>query len=358
LVCSGVHSGRLEWGRKHPGGSWKKARIAHIQLPIFDAVSCLKLDVRRGAAKACPIYAPGLEEYADSMKLLREPLVHFVIAGVVLFSVYSWLDESRRAADDVYPVRIGSGQIQWLTETFSRQWMRMPDAGELQGLVNDLVNEELLAREAQAMGLGEDDTVVRRRLAQKLKFLVDDTSRLAEPTDAELRQYFEANAIRFEEGPRLSFSQLYFNPETRIDATRDASLVLAELSANDDAGTVEFGDRFLLGSEMIDADRQMIANAFGDEFADGLLAVEPGKWSGPLKSGYGAHLVFVIVRQATRKAAFETVRDKVLTEWRRDSEQKVSRDYLARLREKYGVEFDHSVKAQLEPQPAANVSMR
>ena len=208
------------------------------------------------------------------------------------------------------------------------------------------------------MGLGKDDTIIRRRLAQKLKFLVEDTSRLAEPSEAELRQYFEANAARFEDSPRVSFSQIYFNPENRKDAAKDASLVLAKLSTKASLDVAELGDRFLLGSEMADADRQAIANAFGDEFADALLTVEPGKWSGPLKSGYGTHIVFVSARETARKPAFETVRDKVVAEWRRESEQKVSRDYLARLREKYGVEFDDSVKAQFEPQPAADMSMR
>jgi hypothetical protein len=292
------------------------------------------------------------------MRLLREPLLHFAVLGVALFSTYYWLNGSRPASDAVEPVRIGSGQVEWLKETFSNQWLRPPDAGELQGLVAELVNEELFAREAQAMGLGEDDTIVRRRLAQKLKFLVEDTSRLAEPTDAELRQYFEANAARFEDSPRVSFSQIYFNPENRKDAVGDAGLVLAGLSANPGPDVSELGDRFLLEAEMRDADRQAVANAFGDEFANALLAIEPGKWSGPLKSGYGAHLVFVSARQIARKPAFEAVRGKVIAEWRRESEQKVSVDYLARLREKYGVAFDDGVKAQLEPQPAADVSMR
>jgi PPIC-type PPIASE domain len=292
----------------------------------------------------------------SAMKFFREPLVHFVVAGVVLFSAYSWLNGSRPPSDGVEPVRIGPGQVQWLKETYSSQWLRPPDANELQGLVTDLVNEELLAREAQAMGLGENDTIIRRRLAQKLKFLVEDTSRLAEPTDAELRQYFEANAARFEDSPRVSFSQIYFNPENRKDAAKDAGLVLAGLSA--DVSAAELGDRFLLEAEMMHADRQVIANAFGDEFADALLAIEPGKWSGPLKSGYGTHLVFISARETARRPAFEAVRDKVVAEWRRESEQKVSQEYLARLREKYGVEFDDSVKTQLEPQPAADVSMR
>lgn len=292
------------------------------------------------------------------MKLLREPLVHFAVAGFLLFSVYSWLNERQSAADGAEPVRVGSGQIQWLTETFSSQWLRPPDANELKGLVADLVNEELLAREAQAMGLGEDDTIIRRRLAQKLKFLVEDTSRLAEPDDAELRRYFEANTARFEESPRLSFSHIYFNPENRRNAAADAALVLAGLGAATGADAAELGDRFLLETEMAHADRQAIASAFGDEFSDALLAAQTGKWVGPLASGYGTHLVFVSAREPARTPAFEQVRDKVLAEWLRESEQKVSEDYLARLRDKYGVEFDDGVKAQLEPQPPADVSMR
>jgi len=299
-----------------------------------------------------------LHEVKSAMKFFREPLFHFIVAGVVLFSAYAWLDGSRPAADGVEPVWIGEGEIQWLKETYSSQWLRPPDANELQGLVINLVEEELLAREAQAMGLGDDDTIIRRRLAQKLKFLVEDTSRLAEPGEAELRQYFEANAARFEESPRVSFSQIYFNPENRKDAANDAGRVLAGLSTDAGADGAELGDRFLLEAEMTHADRQAIASTFGDKFADALLVVETGKWSGPLISGYGTHLVFVSAREIARKPAFEAVRDKVIAEWRRESEQKTSQDYLARLREKYGVEFEDSVKAQLEPQPAADVSMR
>ena len=136
------------------------------------------------------------------MKLLREPLFHFAAAGVLLFSAYSWLNPKSSEAQKMAPVQIGQGEVDWLRQLFQNQWLRPPDAKELQGLITDLVNEELLAREAQAMGLGEDDSIIRRRLAQKLKFLVEDTTRLADPTDGVLRRYFETNAARFAEGPR------------------------------------------------------------------------------------------------------------------------------------------------------------
>jgi hypothetical protein len=222
--------------------------------------------------------------------------------------------------------------------------------------VTDLVNEELLAREAEAMGLGEDDGIIRRRLAQKLKFLVEDTARIADPDDDALRSFFDENAARFAESPRLSFSQVYFNTGSRKDAALDAAAALAAL--NSGAKPEELGDRFLLGTEMSDADRQAVSNVFGDQFANALSTVEPGVWSGPLQSGYGMHLVLITAKEAGRAPAFETVRDKVLAEWRRDSEQKTARDYLARLREKYGVELDESVKGLLEAQSQIDMSMR
>ena len=183
------------------------------------------------------------------------------------------------------------------------------------------------------------------------------------PTSAALtsdvRSYFEANRPRFVESPRISFNHIYFNPAIRKDATGDAAAVLADLATDTNADAAStMGDRFLLGPDMSHVDRQSASGAFGDEFADSLLVVEPGRWSGPLKSGYGTHLALVTARETASAPVFEAVRDKVLAEWRRDSEQKASQDYLVRLREKYGVELDDGVKALLEPTSGPEVSMR
>ena len=290
------------------------------------------------------------------MKHLNEPLLHFAVAGLVLFSAYSWVNPKSSEAQKMAPVQIGQGEVDWLRQLFQNQWLRPPDARELQGLITDLVDEELLAREAQAMGLGEDDGIIRRRLAQKLKFLVEDTTRLADPEDGVLRTYFEANVARFAEAPSISFSQVYFNAESRRDAAADAAAAISLLNAG--AKEDEVGDRFLLGSQMARADRQAVSNMFGDEFADKVLEIEPGKWSGPIKSGYGMHVVLVTGREASDPPAFDMVRDRVLAEWRRDNEKKVARDYLARLRERYGVELDEHVKSLLEPRPQVDVSLQ
>src|SRR5258705_13570533 len=122
-------------------------------------------------------------------KMLREPLLHFAVAGAILFGGYSWLHEKNAEAMAVEPVRIGEGDVRWLKQTWSSQWLREPSAEELKGLVDDLLSEKLMAREAEEAGLGQDDTIIRRRLAQKLKFLVEDTAQLAEPSQQELQQF-------------------------------------------------------------------------------------------------------------------------------------------------------------------------
>jgi parvulin-like peptidyl-prolyl isomerase len=257
------------------------------------------------------------------------------------------------------PVQIGEGEVRWLKETWANQWLRGPSTEELQGLVADLVTEELLAREAREMGLDDHDTIVRRRLAQKLKFLVEDTSRLVEPTEEELRQFYEANAARFHTRATVSFTQIFFSPAQRKDATSDANAALIELKTagrSDRAGTI--GDRLLLDLEFQDADEQSVSSMFGPDFARAVFALQQGVWSGPLKSGYGVHLVSVAHLTAAKQRPFADARSEVLQEWRREKEKIANSEYLARLREKYGVELDDSVKTLLGMEALPDMAVR
>jgi hypothetical protein len=289
------------------------------------------------------------------MTFLREPLLHFAVAGALLFGGYSWLHDKRAEAAAVEPVHISDGDIRWVKQTWSSQWMRDPTAAELKGLVEDLVNERLLAREAKEMGLDQDDTIIRRRLAQKLKFIVEDTAQLAEPPEAELRKFYAANPSRFETPGRLSFKQVYFSPERRTDAAADARAALVQLSVGDDETTA--GDRLIVGDVFDDTDAA-ISGMFGPDFAHDVVVLQPGAWSGPVKSGYGFHLVFVMKRKPAAPKPFDMVRDAVLAEWRNARQAEVSRDYLAELRKKYGLELDDDVAAVLSFAPAPTVAAK
>ncbi|MBY5834337.1 peptidyl-prolyl cis-trans isomerase [Rhizobium ruizarguesonis] len=288
------------------------------------------------------------------MMFLREPLLHFAVAGAVLFGGYSWLHHTSTEAVAVEPVRISEGDVRWVKQTWSSQWLRDPTADELKGLIDDLVNERLLAREAKEMGLDQDDTIIRRRLAQKLKFIVEDTAQLAEPAEAELQKFYAANPSRFETPGRLSFKQVYFSPERRADAAADARAALPSLNAGD-AGPD--GDRLIVG-DVFDDTEAAISGMFGPDFAHDVVALQPGAWSRPVKSGYGFHLVFVTKRTPAAPKPFDTVRDAVLAEWRNARQAEVSRNYLVELRKKYGLELEDDVATALNSATAPTVAAK
>ena len=165
-----------------------------------------------------------------------------------MFGAHAWLNRGASALqeNEAVTVRITANEVAWLADTWVRQRQRPPTQEELRSLVTEFLKEELLAREARAMGLDENDLIVRRRLAQKLEFLVQDTSRLAEPTDEDLRRFYEAYPDRFQSPARVSFTQIYFSRERRKDAAADAKAALAELRLSPPtARDSEMGDRLL-----------------------------------------------------------------------------------------------------------------
>ena len=285
--------------------------------------------------------------------MFREPLFQFLVAGAVLFAGYAYLHPGSMSQPGSQAVRIGQGEIRWLEETFASQQGRAPTKQELSGLVETLVEEELLAREARAMGLDQGDTVVRRRLAQKLTFMMEDTAHIAEPTEADLRRYYELNVDRFRSAPLVSFVQVFFNPGRGPQVEIDARAALTRISAaGDDAAIQGMGDSLLLEDTYRDLDQQALSNLFGADFATAVFALTPGSWSGPIKSGYGLHLVKVTTLKPGKSRSFGEVRDKVADAWRSEQERSYKASYLADLRRKYGVEIDQQLSALVDLAPA------
>lgn len=263
---------------------------------------------------------------------LKDPLLHFAAGGALLFAVYAWLNPSL-PGPDARQVRIGEGEIKWLAATWRGQTGREPTPAELRELVANLVKEELLSREAREMRLDENDTIVRRRLAQKLEFLLQDTARLAEPSDEELRRFYEASPQAFLAEPRLSFTQIYFKSERRKDAA--ATLVKLANRPPDDPGMI--GDRLMVDAEFRDADRQSVAAAFGPQFARAVFELQPGGWHGPVESGYGVHLVRVASLQPARQREFTEVRPAVVERWREAKQREAEARFVEKLMAKYHV---------------------
>jgi hypothetical protein len=272
---------------------------------------------------------------------LKEPLLHFALLGVLVFAANAWRSQQRPTENVAMRIEVTAGTIAWLREGFTRQWHRAPDADELRGLVNDHLREEVLYREALAMGLDRDDSIVRRRMAQKMEFLTQDIAGAAEPDDATLRKFFEQNAARYAKAARVSFRHVFFSGERRganLDA--DAREALAALANGASDETV--GDPFLREYEFMDANADEIAAALGREFAEKVATMPAGAWRGPVASSYGVHLVRVSGRAEPQPVAFETVRDAVARDFSDERRRKANGDFLEGLKARYRITVDEA----------------
>jgi len=251
-------------------------------------------------------------------RLLREPLVHFLLIGAVLFGLYSYAPGGRTTAASSKEIRLSVDDLNQLVLLFQSQWRRPPTPQELQRLVENKVEQEILYREALAMGLDKDDEIVKRRMAQKMQFLTEDLAAAREPPAAELRSWFEKNSARFAQPPRVSFRHLYFSPDRRGPRARDdAQEALRKLAGQPaDAKTASaLADPFMFQEYYRDRAPEFLAKEMGPQFALAVARLAPGSWQGPIESGYGWHLVFVDTAIPGRVPAFEEVEADVRTAW-------------------------------------------
>ena len=270
-------------------------------------------------------------------KLLREPLLHFFLLGAGLFLLSGFVGESDQDQPD--RIVVNASQIERLIESWKKTRMRPPTMAELDGLIEDHIREEIYYRQALAMGLDRDDTIVRRRLRQKMEFLSQDLAARVDPTESELQAYLEENEDSFRLEPRISFQHIYFNPDRRgAKAHTDAVHLLA--MPRGDGGTIDIatsGDPLPLPHEYKSLPEREVINLFGRDFAAQLLSLAPGAWQGPLMSGYGLHLVFVRERTESKTPALAEVRDAVSREWREARRRATNEEVYQQLRERYTV---------------------
>ncbi|WP_353646090.1 peptidylprolyl isomerase [Mesorhizobium sp. WSM2239] len=271
-------------------------------------------------------------------QLLSEPLIHFLIIGVAVFGVWSVLDRSPRDSDPRV-IEVGPGRIAQLYETFSRTWQRPPTPLELNGLIEAFVKEEIFYREGARMGLDRDDTVIRRRMQQKMEFLFEPSEAELNPSDEELRAYIAENAATFHVPVRIAFRQVFFDPTRHGETLKtDIDRLLAAIEA-DESGEVPTGagDPTLLPPAMPLMETDKIAANFGAEFAEALIAAPAGRWTGPLTSTFGQHLVFVDDRTEKRDPTLDEVRDLVLREWQSAKRRTIADERYGAMRADYRV---------------------
>jgi hypothetical protein len=281
-------------------------------------------------------------------RLLKEPLLHFLVLGALLFVGYGLLNRG----DEPEPGRIvvTQGRIENLRATFSRVWQRPPSPAELDALINDYIREEVLAREALALGLDRDDTVIRRRLRQKMEFVANDLAAQAEPGEAELAGFLAKHPDRFRVEPRFTFRQVYLNADRRGDALKqDAERLLAELNRpGKEADFQTLGDATLLSPEFADVPANEVTREFGEEFKRQLTQLPGGRWDGPVTSGFGAHLVRVDERKPGRMPELPDIRAQVAREWADARRREDNERFFQNLLKRYAVTIERAEPVEAE----------
>ena len=273
------------------------------------------------------------------MKLLREPLLHFMFIGAVIYALYGVFAEPVVEENDKTIV-VTAGEIQWMQTSWQKRWNRPPTAKEFDGLIQQYIKETVLYREALTMGLNKHDMVIRRRLAQKLEFLAKDLVALTPPTEEELLAYFAEHQANYQEPALYTFTQVFFDPDKRDDSTLDdaekvKATLIAQGDAIDDPGAL--GDGLMLQNYYPEKDRVEIQRQLGSGFTETLITLAPGQWHGPVLSGFGVHLVYVNSVSEPPPPAFAEVRERVTEDWRLDRGEELNNQFYTSLRDQYTI---------------------
>lgn len=287
--------------------------------------------------KAQPVFFAALKKY------LKEPLVHFLLIGAGLFLLFGLRGNPTslpggQSGPQSTKIVVTGGDIDQMIAMFGKTWLRQPTEEEVKGLVENFVRDEIYYREALNIGLDREDALIRRKLRRKMEFILEDITAQMEPTDEELEAFMKKHQEAYLVDPKIAFRQVYINADKRgTKAETEARQILADLIGGVDPAQV--GDSFLLEPEIRLSPLWDIRKQFGEEFSRSLLELKEGKWQGPVRSGYGLHLVFVKERVGGRMPDLNEVREMVTRDWLSERQKELKDAAYAKIRERYTVEI-------------------
>lgn len=293
------------------------------------------------------------------MRLLKEPLFHFLLIGASLFLLF-WLrgnpttvpGTAGQAGMPTTQIVVTRDTVDQLDSLFVKTWHRPPTAEEQKAIIEDHIRSEIYYREAVTIGLDRDDEVLKRRLRQKMEFIYENISSLAEPTDGDLKAFMKTHGDKYITDPQIAFRQVYVSTYKRgKSAEADASQILSQLIKGVDPDSV--GDATMLEGVVRLSELWNIRKQFGDEFCKNLVDIKSGKWAGPIRSTYGLHLVYVRERSGGRLADLSEVREAVKRDWMFEKQKEIKDAAYTKLRQRYSVTVEKP-KAASKPLAAAS----
>jgi len=275
--------------------------------------------------------------------LLREPLLHFLVLGAALIIVFD--QNNNWQAETESQIVISQADLDALASAWLKSVGRPPSAEEREQQLNLFIRQQVLAREAVAMGLDKDDAVVRNRLAKKMEYLFEDLSFIPDPTDKELDEYRVAHPASFTLPAEMNFQQIFFDATLRGDnVSKEAEKVLNELQQlGNSVDTLHLGDRSLLPYEFKRGREAQIAGMFGEKFAKQIFLLPVNTWQGPIASPYGQHLVYIHSRSDAQLPALDKIRDRVAQAWRSEKQKAANEVFYQSLYQRYEIVVDADV---------------
>ncbi len=279
------------------------------------------------------------------LRAFREPLLRFFVIGGSFFLVFAAVSDRRPPPADV--IIITPDRIDQLAAEFTAVWKRQPTGSELEALIDSGVREEVYYREALALGMDRNDTVIRRRMRQKMEFLSDMGADLLEPSEGELQDYLAANAQAFRREPRLAIEQIFLGENP---APANIASLLSTLQSDPAVDPYALGMRTLLPARLELSHPNALDGVFGEGFFGRIAELPTGKWAGPVASSYGEHLIHITESEPSRMPPLEEVRDAVLRDWKAAKSQEFRELRYGQLRERYTIEIRRNdAPAEVKP---------
>ncbi|UCE94818.1 MAG: peptidyl-prolyl cis-trans isomerase, partial [Flavobacteriaceae bacterium] len=270
-------------------------------------------------------------------KILKEPLAHFLLFGLALFALYGLVNEEDDGANTIV---IDDYDMKNIIASWEMQWKRLPTDEELKSLIQQNIKQEIFYQEALKMNLDHNDEIIKRRLAQKMQFLSNDLATITEPSEDELKDFYEKNADNYLSPYAYSFYQIIFSPDHRKDPKKDAEELKDKIKNNDPKQVTGKGDSLPFPYFFKETDANELQRQLGNKFSEKLETLPEGQWLGPLKSGFGYHLVYILDKTPPQKPEFEAVRNELVRDLEYSNQQKLDQMIFAELKKKYEIEYE------------------
>lgn len=270
-------------------------------------------------------------------KIIREPLLHFILIGAAFFLLYGWFGGN---SSTQYTITIDEGDLDEVISKFEMQWKRLPTEEELTQIVDKRIEQEIFYQEALKMNLDHNDEIIKKRLAQKMQFLSNDILTLVDPSEKELELYYEKHPEKYMHEASFSLYQVFFSPDKRDNWKEDAAKALGSLNAISLDKALSIGDPIALPNHFENTTSFHISRQMGAEFLSQIKNLKVGTWQGPIQSGYGAHLVFIEEKEAEKIAPFVEVKEQVLEDLNYENQRDTKALIYQEFKKKYNIEFD------------------